>query len=79
MATHIRDEVSEELVARVINDPMPLRCSYAYEVINNADGTKTLVGPKVGQLVSLLADEIEPNNLPLATEINPQEFLIDQG
>ncbi|MDN5507494.1 MAG: hypothetical protein L0H10_27335 [Comamonas sp.] len=76
MANYIRDTASQNLVAKIANNPMPLRCKYSKVAQINADESKSLVNPLDGRVDSPAADELVPDDLPIAEEINPYEFHI---
>jgi len=76
MANYIRDIASGELVARIHNNPMPLRCKYSTQAKTNSDQSQTLINPLDGRIDSPELNEEIPDYLPIAEEINPREFLI---
>ncbi|MEF8689445.1 UNVERIFIED_CONTAM: hypothetical protein NO986_18430 [Comamonas sp. A-3] len=76
MANYIRDDASKNLVARIANNPMPRRCTYSKKAKTNVDESKSLVDPLKGRVDSPDADELVPEDLPIAVEINPYEFHI---
>jgi hypothetical protein len=77
MGSYIRDDTTKKLVAKIHANAMLKACEYSHSATKeDANGARHLINPKPAHVSALNADELEPDNLPVATEIEKYKYLI---